>query len=764
MSYAVIGKNVPKVDAMEKALGRAVYINDMTLPGMLYGKVLRSSFAHARILHVDATRALELPGVRAVLTGEDLPGGRMGPFIKDEPVLAVGKVRYIGEPVAAVAAIDPDVAEEALGLIEVEYEELPAVFDPADALAPGAPLIHEELEKYLAIFPAIRYGNVCSQTTMVQGDVDAGFRQADVVVEETFRTQMHHHTYIEPSGAIAKLEPNGRFTVWTATQGVFLTQARISEALKIPMTKLRVVAPRVGGGFGGKIEPHVQPLCVALAQKTLKPVKMVFTREEELSCGRPRHPTTVTCKLGVKRDGTIVAKELHGIFDSGAYADDGPGVAGFGTLMGRGPYRVPHFKLEARCVYTNKVKTGAFRGFGNPQTTFASESVMDMAARELGMDPLEFRLKNALGPGDRSVGGQVLQSVGIQECLAKAADAIGWSQPREGKLRGRGIASVNHVSGLLTVSAVVSMNEDGTISLKVGTMDIGQGADTTLTQICAEELGVGMEDVCIVSGDTDAAPYTWATTASRLTYTAGNAVRRAAADAKRQILELAASTLEASPGDLKLAGGRVSVKGSESKGLSLFELGAISCWVKGGAIVGRSSFMVEEPVMDRSGFEGFPFGTMTAYIFAGQTAEVEVDVETGEVKVLRGAAAHDVGRAINPQNVEGQIEGGYAQGLGFALVEETVFDQGRVVNPTLVDYKIPSSMEVPPITPIIVEAADETGPFEAKGVGEPVLAGVAPAVANAIFDAVGVRITELPITPERVREALRKRGGEEIGP
>lgn len=757
MSYEYVGKNVPKVDALEKALGRAVYINDVSFPGMLYGKTLRSPYAHARILNIDVTQAVQLPGVRAVLTGRDLPGGLFGPFIKDEPVLAVNKVRYIGEPVAAVAAIDPDIAEEALDLIEVDYEELPAVFDPLAAMAEGAPLIHEDVEKYLAVFPAIRYGNVCSRTTMVQGDVQEGFRQADLVVEETFRSQMHHQSYIEPSGAVVKMEPNGRFTVWSSSQGVFVTQARISESLRIPMTKVRVVAPRVGGGFGGKIEPHVQPLCVALAQKTGKPVKMVLTREEELSAGRPRHPATVTCRLGIKRDGTIVAKEMKGIFDSGAYADDGPGVAGFGTLMSRGPYRIPHFKLEAHCVYTNKVKTGAFRGFGNPQTSFASESVMDIAAREIGMDPLEFRLKNALQPGDSSVGGQVLQSVGFQECLTKAAEAIEWRKPKAGKYRGKGIASVNHISGLLTVSAIVSMNEDGTFSLKVGTMDIGQGADTTLTQICAEELGVSMEDVCILSGDTDAAPYTWATSASRLTYTAGNAVKRAAADAKRQILELAANTLEASVEDLRIANGKVFVVGNESKALSLFELGAISCWVKGGAIVGRNSFMVEEPAMERSGFEGFPFGTMTAYIFAGQTVEVEVDVETGEVRVLRGAAAHDVGRAINPQNVEGQIEGGYAQGLGYALFEETVFDEGRVVNPTLVDYKIPTSMEVPPITPIIVEAHDETGPFQAKGVGEPVLAGIAPAVANAVFDAVGVRITELPMTPERVREALKKK-------
>ncbi len=756
MNYQYIGKSIPKIDCSQKVTGSALYINDLSFPNMLWGKILRSIFPHARILNIDKNKALKLPGVKAVITFEDIPDGRYGPFIKDEPVLAREKVRYIGEPVAAVAAIDKEIAEEAIQLIEVDYEELPAVFDPLEAMKPDAPLIHEDLKSYLCVFPAIQEGNVCSRTTFIEGDIQRGFRESDIIVEDTFRTHMHHQSYLEPSGAIAMIDPSGKIVVYSSTQSIFITQARISESLKIPMSKIRVIAPNIGGGFGGKIETNVQPICVALSQKTGRPVKIVLTREEEFTASRPRHPCIIWGKLGVKKDGTFVAKEMVNVFDTGAYADDGPGVTGFGSLMARGPYRVPHLKIEGYCVYTNKVKTGAFRGFGNPQTTFASESLIDMAAKEIGMDPLEVRLKNALNPGDYSVGRQPIYSVGIKECLEKAASAVGWKEKKE-VYRGRGIASINHISGLLTVSAIVRINEDGTVSLHVGTMDIGQGSDTIFSQIVAEELGVPIEDINLVIRDTDATPYTWATSASRLTYTGGNAVRLAAIDAREQLLDLAAKQLDENKEDLVTRDKRVFVKFSPEKGISFQQLGALSCWVKGGPIIGKSSYMVEKPPFDRSGFFGFPFGTMSAYIFGAQAVEVEVDPETGKVKVIKGASAHDVGRAIHPQNVEGQIEGGFVQGLGYAFFEEIVFDGGKVINPSFADYKIPTSMDVPPITPIIVEAYDETGPYGAKGLGEPGLVGVAPAIANAIFDAIGVRIKELPITPEKIVDALKGR-------
>jgi CO/xanthine dehydrogenase Mo-binding subunit len=754
MEYQYIGKSVPKVDSIQKATGTAHYINDLSFPNMLWGKVLRSIYPHAEIVHIDKSKAERLSGVKGVITAEDIPDGRYGPFIKDEPVLARGKVRYIGEPVAAVAAIDREIAEEAIQLIEVEYEELPALFDPLEAMKPDAPLIHEELGSYFSVFPAIQEGNICSHTTFIEGDIQKGFKEADLIIEDTFKTHMHHQSYLEPSGAIAMVDPSGKTIIYSSTQAIFVTQCRVSESLKIPMSKIRVIAPNIGGGFGGKIETNVQPICVALAQKTGLPVKIVLSREEEFTASRPRHPTLIWGKLGLMTNGTFLAKEMINIFDTGAYADDGPGVAGFGSLMARGPYRVPHLKIEGYCVYTNKVKTGAFRGFGNPQTTFASESLIDMAAKELRIDPLEIRLKNALNPGDQSVGKQTLHSVGIKECLEKAASAIDW-KGEKGVHRGRGIASINHISGLLTVSAFVRINEDGTISLHVGTMDIGQGSDTILTQMVAEELGVPFEDINLISRDTDAAPYTWATSASRLTYTGGNAVRMAAIDAREQLLTLAAQQLDENREDLVVKDKKVFVKWAPEKGLTFHQLGAISCWVKGGQIIGKSSFMVEKPPFDRSGFYGFPFGTMSGYIFAAQAAEVEVDIETGKVRVIQGASAHDMGHAIHPQNAEGQIEGGFVQGLGYALTEEIAFDGGKVINPSFADYKIPITMDVPPIRSIIVEAYDETGPYGAKGLGEPGLVGVAPAIANAIFDAVGVRIKDLPITPEKVCDALK---------
>lgn len=754
MEYQYIGKSIPKVDSVQKALGTAKYINDLSFPNMLWGRVLRSIYPHARILHIDTSKAERLPGIKAVLTAKDVPDARYGVFIKDEVVFARTKVRYIGEAVAAVAAIDRDIAEEALQLIEVEYEELPAVFDPMEAMKPDAPLIHEELNSYFAIFPAVREGNVCSKTTLVEGDIEKGFQEADVVVEETFKTHMQNQAYMEPTGTIALLDPSGKIVVHNSTQAIFVTQSRISESLKIPMSKIRVIAPNIGGGFGGKIETNIQPICAALAMKTNLPVKMVFTREEEFTVMHPRHPATLWGRLGLKKDGTFVAKQMVNIYDTGCYSDDGPGVCGFGTLMSRGPYRVPHLKLEGYCVYTNKVRTGAFRGFGNPQSGFASESLIDMAAKELGMDPLELRLKNAVVPGDHSVGNQVLHSVGVKECLKKAAEAVGWKE-KKGKYRGKGIAAVNHISGLYTVAAFVRINEDGTVSLHVGTMDIGQGSDTIFAQIVAEELGIPIEDINLVIRDTDATPYTWATSASRLTYTGGNAVKRAAIDAREQLLSLAAQQLEANKEDLVIKDKRIFVKGSPNKGLTYHQLGDISCWVKGGQIVGKSTYMVEEPPFDRSGFTGFPFGTQTAYIFAAQAAEVEVDVETGKVKLIRCSSAHDVGHAIHPQNVEGQIEGGFVQGLGYALMEEMVFDGGKVINPSLADYKIPNARDVPPITPIIVEASDDTGPYGAKGLGEPGLVGVAPAIANAIFDAIGVRMKDLPMTPEKVLDAIK---------
>ena len=759
MEYNIVGKRIPRVDAREKAVGAAVYIDDMVLPGMLFGKIVRSTLAHARIRNIDVSRAAKAPGVKAVVTANDMTdrGGLVGPFIKDEPIFAQDKVRYVGEPIAAVAAIDLAAAEAAAALVTVEYEELTPVFDPIEAMKPDAPTIHENLKNYFKVFEAIQEGNVCSHTTFIEGDVEKGFREADVIVEDTFTTSMIYQAYIEPNGAIAQWDASGRLTVWSNTQGVFVIQDRICESLKIPMSKIRVQAPRLGGGFGGKIETSVQPAAAVLAKKAGKPVKIIVSREEDFPQARPRHPAVGSYKLGVKKNGLIAASQMSCVFDSGAYADDGPGVAGVGAIFARGPYRVPNFRMEGYCVYTNKVKTGAMRGFGNPQTTFLRESVMDMAAREIGMDPVDFRMKNVIVPGDKSVGGQTINSVGVKECLSRVAETINWKSEKKGKYRGRGLACINHPSGLLTVASVVRINEDGTATIQCGAMEIGQGSDTVICQIVAEELGLPMEDVALVSADTDATPYTWATTANRITYTAGNSVRLAAKDARAQLLDLAATMLNEE--DLQIKDKKIFSRRNPAKVLSYHDLGKISAWAKGGAIIGKSSFMVEEPKFDTSGFIGYPFGTpFAAYIFGVQGVEVEVDVETGQVQILNAVAAHDMGQPINPIGVEGQIQGGFVQAMGMALTEAVAFDKtGRIINTNFTDYKIPAAADVPPLTPIMVEAYDETGPFGAKGVGEGVIMGVAPALANAIYDAVGIRLTDLPMTPERLLKALEEK-------
>lgn len=758
MEYSVVGKSLPKTDGIEKATGKAVYMDDLVLPGMLWGKILRSPYAHARILNIDCSRARSLPGVKAIITGSDLPPGMMGAFILDEPILALGVARHIGEPVAAVAAVDADVAQEALGLISVEYEELPAVFDPLLAMKEEAPVIHEGFASYAKVFNPVWQGNVCSHTTFVEGDVESGFKQADVVLEDTFSTQMVHQCYMEPSGALASVDASGKAMVWTSTQSVFVTQARIHQSLGLPMSKIRVVGTKVGGAFGGKVEATVQPVCVALSQIAFRPVKIVLERDEEFTSLRPRHPTVIAIKTGVKKDGQLVAKEVRIVFDTGAYADDGPGIAAFGAMMARGPYRIPNVKIEGICVYTNKVKCGAFRGFGNPQATFASESQLDRIAHQLGMDPLEIRMMNGVEAGDRALGGNPYGSVGYKECLKRAGEAIGWGTPKE-KNRGRGVASINHISGIVSSAATVKMNEDGTVVLLTGAVDIGQGSDTTLSQMAAEELGVPYDHVSIVTSDSETTPYNWATTASRTTYTAGNAVRMAAREAKKQVLTLAAECLEANPQDLETREGYVFVAGSPEKRMAFRDIAGMSLWAKQGPILGSASFMVEGPPFDakRAVVLGYPFGAMTAHIFGVHMVEVEVDTETGKVRIVKAVAAHDVGKAINPSIVEGQIQGGFVQGVGYALMEEMILDEGKVTNPTLVDYRIPSALDVPKIIPIIVETGEPSGPFGAKGVGECGLVGTAPAIANAIYDAVGVRIRELPLTPERVIDALKNK-------
>ncbi|MDP2659602.1 MAG: xanthine dehydrogenase family protein molybdopterin-binding subunit [Dehalococcoidia bacterium] len=764
METLVLGKSVARFDVREKALGAAQYIDDLVLPGMLWGKILRSTLPHARILRIDTSRAERLPGVAAVITAADVPDAKHGPYIKDLPILARSKVRFVGEPVAAVAAVDEVTAREALELIEVEYDPLPAVFDSLEAMELGAPIIHEELESYLKVFPARFGGNICSHTTIERGDVEKGFGQCDRVFEDVFHTPEVHQASLETHGALASFDASGRVTVWTSTQSIYRTATSIHETLGLPITKIRVISEHVGGAFGGKVEPLVQPVCVALARKARRPVKIILSREEELAVTKPRHPSRVELKTGVMKDGTLLARQARIVFDAGAYADDGPGITCVGALLCQGAYRVPNLRMDGYCVYTNKTHTGAYRGFGNPQVTFAVESQMDIIASDLGLDPLQFRLHNALENGDLNAAGQPLVAVGVKQCLRRAAEAMGWggTARQAGPNRGRGLSLLVHCSGVLTSGATVGLNEDGTVVARVAVAEIGNGGVTAMGQIVAEELGVTAEEVAIVYADTDATPYNWATCASRTVFTVGNTVKLAAADAKAEIVDLAAEMLEANAQDLEVRGGRVFVKGSPDRGLSFREMALIANWSKKGPIIGKGSYKAEGPPVQAT-MEGSPFHSMSGFVYGAHAIEVEVDRDTGKVRVLKAACAHDVGKAVNPLAVEGQIEGGFAQGEGFALYEAIVRDGGKVCNPTFMDYKLPTSMDVPRVTPIIVEVPDPDGPFGAKGVGEPGLVNVAPAIANAIYDAVGVRIYQLPITPFAVLKALKEKRGTDEG-
>jgi len=760
-----VGASVAKIDSREKVLGTAKYIADLKRPNMLHAAMLQSPHAHARILSYDTSKAEQVPGVRCVLTGDDFKDCKMGAFFKDEGPIAKGKVRYFGEPVAVIAAEDEATARAAVKLISVDYEELSAILSPEEALADGAPLVHEDLASYTKIFEAKCQGNQLTDAEISQGDIEQGFAECDVIVEGKFQTQAQYHLSVEPCGALAELNESGRVHLWSANQSVFRVQANVCESLGLPMSKVRSMTPRVGAGFGNKMEAHVQPMTVALALATGRPVRMILSREEDFETVRARHPVAIRMKTGAQKDGTFVAREFEVLMDCGAYADDSPGVMGFMLNNACGPYRFPNARAHGKLVYTNKLRFGAFRGFGNPQVTFASESQINEIAEKIGMDPIEIRLKNGIRAGDRWFGGQVVASSGFKECLEKVRDASGWRRRSHrtsppGKTRGYGIAACAHTSGILATSAIVRMLEDGTFVLNTGVTDIGQGSDTVLTQICAEALKVPMENVVFAAPDTDGSPYNWGTTASRVTHTTGRAVVGAAAAAVGQIMDHAAAILEESVDKLELReGGLVGVKGA-NRAVPFVAIAARSHWEAGGPIIGSKSLVYDKASydLDRARVVGLPLKKSGAHAFCAQVVEVEIDETTGKSNVLRAWIAADVGKAINPALVEGQIEGGFAQGLGMALYEELVWDGPRLVNPSLMDYKAPTSNEVPyEIQSIIVEDPEPDGPYGAKGVGEISLNGVPAAVANAVAEATGIRLRKLPLTPEEVLNGLQNR-------
>jgi 4-hydroxybenzoyl-CoA reductase subunit alpha len=752
--FSVVGKRLPRLDGPSKATGETRFATDLRLPGMLHGKLLRSPLPHARILHIDTSRALALPGVKAVITGKDTPGLRFGylPFTADQYPLALDRVRFIGDEVAAVAAVDEDTAEEALSLIRVEYEELPALFDAAAALKEGAPLIHDHVP-----------GNLAVEFRMEFGDVAQGFREAAHVREDHFVTAAVTHCALEPHVALASFDASGRLTLWTSTQNPFLVRRNIARTLLIPDGKVRIVVPPVGGAFGAKIEVFSHEFCaVLLARQTGRPVRILLSREEVFSTTRRRIPLTIDLKTGVRKDGTLLATYGRCIAEGGAYASTGVLPLFHGGVYLNLPYRIPNIKYEGYRAYTNLPPAGAQRGHGVPQMRFAVESQLDMLAQDLGLDPIELRLRNAIQPGDRTANGLEVTSCGLSECIKGAAAAVGWARRGEAKTpnRGMGIACGGFISGPNMVphfrsTAMIKIDQDGAVALLVGSPDIGQGSSTTLAQIAAEELGVGLRDIQVVASDTEVTPIELASGASRVTLWAGNAVKAAAAQARQQLLEVAADRLEAKVEDLEARHGRFYVKGSPERGLTYPEV--IKAAVRGERLplVARGSYAADLPTPNLQTGEG---NLSPAYSFAAHVAEVEVDRETGEVRVLRMAAAHDCGRAVNPMAVEGQLEGSVAGGLGQALCEEMRWEAGQLLNPSLLDYHQPVVDAMPGIESVIVETDDPAGPFGAKETGEGAQLATVPAIANAIYDAVGVRLTELPVTPERILRALEAKG------
>lgn len=760
-----VGKPAQRGEAIDKVTGKWIYGADFVLPGMLYAKVLRSPYPHARIVSIDPRRARSLTGVRAVVTGDDVPY-LFGSAIRDEPFLARGKVRYAGEPVAAVAATSEEIARAAIDLIDVEYAELPGVFDPLEAMKPGAVLIHDELGTYEMEGAYTRYPgtNIVGHTKIRRGDIERGFRESDEVFEDVFTTQYVQHCSMEGHVCVAQIAADGGVTVWSSCQSPYNYLRDLAKALGLPYSRVRVICTGVGGAFGAKMYLRTEPLAVALAMRANgRPVKYAHTRDEEFIGAVTKHPAHLTFKTGVKRDGTIVARKITAVFNTGGYGDAGPQVARNSAFSGTGPYRIPHVWIDSYCVYTNNPIGGAFRGFGVPQATWAHESQMDMIAHRLGLDPVEMRMRNLFNLGDATCTGEVLYtSVGVKETLRRAIEVSGYGTPMpaaaSGNLvRGRGLATMHKLTNTPTNStAIVKMHQDGTVNLLCSSVELGQGVNTVFRQIVAERLGVPMEHTCIGSADTHYTPYDQSTSGSRSVFHMGNAMLRAADDLARQLCELAVPLLDAPVEMLEFRDGGVAQIGTNRLILAK-EIIERRFGARGNTLQGEGSFT--PPGARPPDKESGQSSKMSAFwMYATHVADVEVDLETGKIKVLKVVAAHDAGTIINPDGAEGQIEGGVVQGLGATLCEEMLVSDGVVTNPSFAEYKIPTAMDVPEIVPVLVEMPHAEGPYGAKGLAEPALAPTAPAIANAIFNATGARVTSLPITPEKVLQALKQVG------
>ena len=763
--HTTVGKRTRRQDGFDKVIGRTRFAGDISTAGLLHARLVLSPYAHARIVSIDTLAALEIPGVKAVYTSETLGMSNPESSSRSQSPLASKEVLWCGQPVAIVLAETEEAAEDGLAAVDVEYELLPVVMDPVAAMQPGATLARVNIKETSSeiagggAHAAVSEGdvaeadqeelsqNVSDKAHLRGGDIEAGWREAEVVVERTFKTSVVHQSYIEPQSIIVVPSASGhQLTIWASSQGMLAVRSDVAQALEMPERQIRVESVPIGGAFGGKFG-LIEPLAAAAAYTSRRPVRLAYTRTDDLSAGNPAPQSIITLKLGAKRDGTLVAMQGKVIFDTGAYA--GSAVFLGGLILGSN-YRCPNYDFRCYEVMTNKVGVGAYRAPGAPQATFTLESTVDELCQKLQMDPVAFRLKNGLKEGDPTMDHRTWPRIGLLECLQKAQEHPLWAKRQEQKVVpaelqgwkvGVGVATGSWPGGTEPAAAACRLESDGTITVIVGTVDL-TGSDTSLALIAAQVLGMPVDSVNTVHDNTDTMPYSGGTGGSKTTPTMGAAVLSAAQDARNQILTIASDMLEASPSDLEIDGDKVVVRGSPGKSVKLTDIASASMRFAG----------KYEPIYGR----GRSALRTSAPLYAVHVAKVAVDPATGEVRVLDYLAVQDVGFAINPAEVEGQIFGGVTQGLGWALFENLVYDEnGQLLTSNLMDYALPHSQDVPHISSILVEVPSAHGPFGAKGVGEPPVVPVGATIANAIFDAVGVRMTQLPITSERLFMAMQ---------
>jgi CO/xanthine dehydrogenase Mo-binding subunit len=762
----LIGEGLLRIDAEGKVKGMAEYTNDLDLFGMLEAEILTSPHAHARIVSIDVSKARSLEGVVAVITGSDIDS-LYGTVMKDRPVLARGVVRFTGEPIAAVAATSKQIARRAVELIEVEYEQLKPVLTIDDALASDAPLLHKDLmayEREITAFP-VANSNICSHFKIRKGDVEKGFAESDRVFEETYEIPRNHHVCLETHSVIAQFEKEGTLHLWTSNQSPYVLQRAIAALFNLPWNRVRVTIPTLGGGFGSKIYPSIEPIIVALAQRTgHRPLRLTMSREQDFA-RITNHGCRIKIKTGVKKDGTITARQITSYWDTGAYADCGPLVARNSGFTAAGPYRIDNVQIDAYCLFTNRPVATAFRGYGIPHVTWAYESHLNRIAHELGLDPLEIRLRNVIRDGDISHTGEKMAAVGMETCLKEVAKAAGWEPGKkpvvtdlgDGRFRSLGLAcSWKGTMRHYATSATVRILEEGSVEVNCSNVDMGQGSSTIYAQIAAHELGVPVEHVVVRHPDTFMTPYDRTTSASRGTFHGGTAVMNAAKDAWHQMALFAARVFQCDAEAVTAKNGSI-IDPKTGQEHTFGDI--INKAVLGGVdVIGRGDSIMEGGTgLDRETGQGA--NPTSFWMYAAQIADAEVDTRTGQIKVHKIYAASDVGRAINRTNCVQQVQGGVTMGLGIALSEELKFnDRAGIINNNLHDYKIPTFADTPPIEAIILEVPHPLGPYGAKGLGEAPVGPVAPAVANAVANAAGIWIRRLPMTPEAVLGASKKEG------